>query len=179
MIIYFVEEIDFFSFLLYNTASYDTFLFWVSLYNSDSRSKIVELNNFDATICPRLICPIFSQVKQIHPTSRLLRISQRACVRNTIGCTLGYFLFAIFLRLLGDQWGMSPNVCPMIHGDILIMQSPTVCDIHAFSRYPSHWVMLHWTLCEDLMLRQLFLSALSHCVPLDLEEIEMVYIVLL
>ena len=64
MIIYFVEEIDFFSCLLYNTASYDTFLFWFSLYNSDSRSKIVELNNFDATICPRLILSRFSLVKK-------------------------------------------------------------------------------------------------------------------
>ena len=92
----FVAEIDFCSCLLYNTASSDTFIFWVSLSNSDFQSKIIEPNSFDATTCPRLICSRFSQVKQSHLTSRPLRISQGACVQNTISFPFGDFFFAFF-----------------------------------------------------------------------------------
>ena len=134
----FVSEIYFCSCLLYNTTSYDTFLFWVSLHNSYSQSKMIELKFFDATICPHLICSSFSQVKQRHPKPCPLRIYQGACVQNNIRYTLGDFLFAFFSEIAGCLSGMFPKSRPSIHGDILLVQSPTVSYLHASSQCPSH-----------------------------------------
>ena len=74
---------------------------------------------------------------------------------------------------------MSPKVLPMIQGDILIAQYPTVCELHASLRHTSYLRMLHLTLCENLIHHQLFLPESSQSVPLDLEETEILYIVLI